>query len=66
MSDCEHKFRTNLDGLSLGQNNVTSNIWAKTPLSPYVTIIFCEKCGFVVHDSNNTSKQFLLNKKEPI
>lgn len=46
---CKHKFKSNLEGLSL------SSKLAKESLSPYVTIIFCEKCGFVSYNSNRPS-----------
>lgn len=58
---CEHKFRTNIDGITLSQGNVgLDGIHSKGALNPYITIIFCEKCGFVAHDSNNSSRSYLV------
>lgn len=42
-----HRFRTNLDGLTLKVEGTQ----AASPLT-YVTVIFCERCGLVAHESN--------------
>lgn len=55
---CQHKFRTNIDGITLAQTNTgLDGIHSLPALSPYVTIIFCEKCGYVAHDANSQSNR---------
>lgn len=57
MNKCEHKFRTNLDSLTVA-GGASAGIHSKAPLTPYVTIIFCEKCGIVAFDAKNTTNEY--------
>ncbi len=50
---CDHKFRTNLDGLTLSGTTVAGGIHQKAALTPYVTVVFCEKCGILAHNGND-------------
>lgn len=57
---CDHKYRTNLDGLTIAgtynSNDYGFDVRNKGILSPFVTIIFCEKCGHVAYNANYASK----------
>lgn len=61
MEQCKHKFRTNLDGVTVLGNG-------QLKVSPYVTIVFCENCGLIVKDANwsDVGKEYQRSISRPI
>lgn len=52
--DTKHKF------VSTAPQTITTNI---SPQSPYTIVIFCEKCGVIAHNGNNSTRTALYQDK---
>lgn len=49
----EHKFRTSFDGINApSRTEGIPTIYSKDTISHYALVIFCEKCGAIVHNGN--------------
>lgn len=59
MTKHQHKYRTNIDGLTIAGVSNNAGIYTKPILSPYITIIFCEGCGDIKYDANRPAKNLL-------